>query len=66
MQTQLKHLQEKLGFLAPDRLIEVEDFIDFLYQRDQEKQLRSNYSRVSEEALNKVWDNDDDAIYDQL
>jgi len=66
MQAQIEHIQEKLTSLAPDRLDEVEDFIDFLQQRDQEKHLRSSYSQLSEEAFNKVWDNDDDAIYDRL
>ncbi len=66
MQPQLEHIQEKLGSLTPDRLAEVEDFIDFLHQRDQEKQLRNSYSHASEEVFNKVWDNDDDAIYDRL
>ena len=66
MQPQLEQIQEKLGSLTPDRLAEVEDFIDFLQQRDQEKQLRSNYSQASEEVFNKIWDNDDDAIYDRL
>ena len=63
---QLEHIQKKLGFLAPERLVEVEDFIDFLHQRDQENQLMVNYSQASEEAFDKVWDNDEDAIYDKL
>jgi len=66
MQAQIEHIQEKLTALAPDRLDEVEDFIDFLQQRDQEKHLRNSYSQASKEAFNKVWDNDDDAIYDRL
>ena len=66
MQPRLEHIQEKLGTLTPDRLAEVEDFIDFLHQRDQEKQLRKSYSHASEEVFHKVWDNDDDAIYDRL
>ena len=66
MQPRLEHIQEKLHSLTPDRLAEVEDFIDFLRQRDQETQLRGGYSQASEEAFNKVWNNDDDAIYDQL
>ena len=66
MQPQLEQIQEKLAYLAPDRLAEVEDFIDFLQQRDQDKQLRAHYAHASEEVFNKVWDNDDDAIYDKL
>lgn len=66
MQTQVQHMLEKLEHLSPDRLAEVEDFIDFLQQRDQDKRLRQDYARGSEAAFAKVWDNDDDAIYDQL
>ncbi|HEY7885305.1 MAG TPA: hypothetical protein VIC08_10195 [Cellvibrionaceae bacterium] len=66
MQPQLEQIQEKLGYLAPDRLAEVEDFIDFLQQRDQEKLLKTGYAQASEEVFNKVWDNDDDAIYDNV
>lgn len=66
MQPQVQHMVEKLEHLSPDRLAEVEDFIDFLQQRDQDKCLRQDYARASEAAFAKAWDNDDDAIYDQL
>jgi len=56
----------KLKHLSPSRLAEVADFIDFLQQRDQEKQLQQDYAQTSEAAFNKVWDNDDDTIYDNL
>ncbi|HET8801142.1 MAG TPA: hypothetical protein VFN01_08160 [Marinobacter sp.] len=64
MQPQVEHVLEKLEHLSPDRLAEVEDFIDFLSQRDQDKRLRRDYVQASEAVFNKVWDNDDDAIYD--
>lgn len=57
---------EKLEHLSPGRLAEVADFIDFLRQRDQDKRLRQDYAQASEASFNKVWDNDDDAIYDKL
>jgi uncharacterized membrane protein len=60
------HMLEKLEHLSPDRLIEVEDFIDFLQQRDQSKHVKQDFSRASEAAFSKVWDNDDDALYDKL
>ena len=66
MQPQVQHMLEKLEHLSPDRLAEVEDFIDFLQQRDQDKRLRQDFARASEAAFAKVWDNDEDAIYDQL
>ena len=66
MQPQVQHVLEKLEHLSPDRLAEVEDFIDFLQQRDQDKRLRQEFARASEAAFAKVWDNDDDATYDKL
>ena len=66
MQPQLEQIQEKLEHLAPERLAEVEDFIDFLSQRDQDKRLRHDYSHASEDVFNQIWDNDDDAAYDNL
>ncbi len=66
MQPQVEQMLEKLEHLTPDRLAEVEDFIDFLHQRDQDKRLRQDYARASEAAFAKVWDNDEDAIYDSL
>ena len=56
----------KLKRLSPSRLAEVADFIDFLQQRDQERQLQQDYAKTSEAACNKVWDNDDDTVYDNL
>ncbi|MCP5014126.1 MAG: toxin-antitoxin system, antitoxin component, Xre family protein [Ketobacter sp.] len=66
MQPQVQHMLEKLEHLSPEQLAEVEDFIDFLNQRDQDKRLRQDFKQASEESFNKVWDNDDDAIYDNL
>jgi hypothetical protein len=66
MQPQLEQMTEKLEDLSPERLAEVEDFIDFLRQRDRDRLLRREYAHASEAAFAKVWDNDEDAIYDNL
>lgn len=66
MQPQVQHMLEKLRHLSPERLTEVDDFIDFLSERDQDQQLRQSYVHASEKAFNHVWDNNDDAIYDSL
>ncbi len=57
---------EKLEHLPPERLAEVEDFIDFLKQRDNALNLSRGFAQVSEASFAKVWDNDSDAIYDAL
>ena len=66
MHAQVQHMLEKLEHLSPERLAEVDDFIDFLQQRDQEKLLSRDFAKASNDAFAKVWDNDDDAIYDTL
>lgn len=66
MQPQVQHVIEKLEHLSTERLAEVEDFIDFVQQRDIEQKLSKHFSKASEHAFAKVWDNDDDAIYDTL
>ena len=66
MQTQVCHVVEKLQHLSPERLSEVNDFIDFLQHRDQGDSLRRDFAIASEAAFAKIWDNDDDAIYDKL
>lgn len=59
-------LLEKIRRLAPERVAEVEDFVDFLRQRDQEQSLTEAASRLSEPAFARVWENPDDADYDRL
>ena len=59
-------LFEKLKQLTPQRLAEVEDFIDFLRARDDEQRLTCAAAKTSEASFAEVWDNDDDAAYDQM
>ncbi len=59
-------LLEKIKQLPPRRVAEVEDFIDFLRQREVASELSRAASQVSEPSLSAVWDNDEDAAYDQL
>ena len=67
MQAQhIEKVMQKLQALAPNRLHEVEDFIDFLNHRDSDRQLTQAAMAVSEPALRALWDNADDAEYDKL
>jgi len=59
-------LLEKIRRLPPERVAEVEDFVDFLRQRDDERSLTDAAARLSEAAFSRVWDNPDDADYDRL
>ena len=57
---------EKLKELPPERVAEVEDFIDFLRTRNDDKRLTQAATKASAPAFNKVWDNPEDADYDLL
>ena len=56
----------KLELLPPEQVNEVEDFIDFIKQRNQDRQLTQAARRLAEQSFANVWDNPDDAIYDPL
>lgn len=56
----------KLLTLPPEKFSEVEDFIDFLRARQDDRLIVASAGRLSEDALRRVWDNPDDAEYDRL
>ncbi len=58
---------EKLRSLPPERVAEVESFVDFLAKRQAEEQrLTHAANRLAEGPFQRVWDNPDDADYDRL
>ena len=59
-------LIEKLRALPPDRMAEVEDFVDFLRTRSYTQQLTRDAAKAAEPAFRNVWDNPEDAAYDRL
>lgn len=61
-------LIEKLKNLPPERVaeVEVEDFVDFLRSRNDERVLARAAAKGAEPAFAKVWKNEDDAAYDKL
>jgi hypothetical protein len=61
-----RELVEKIRSLPADKLAEVEDFVDFLRQREEERRLVRAVTGASEAAFPQVWDNPDDAEYDRL
>jgi hypothetical protein len=62
----IHQLIEKLEALPPERIAEVEDFIDFLKSRSTDRRLTQAASQTAEPSFGRVWDNPDDAVYDQL
>lgn len=59
-------LIEKLKGLPPQRRAEVEDFVDFLCNRETEQLLTRSAAEASDPAFKAVWNNPDDAEYDRL
>jgi hypothetical protein len=59
-------LIEKIKQLAPQRQAEVEDFVDFLRERDAEQRLTRAAGSASVASFAQVWNNDDDAAYDRM
>jgi hypothetical protein len=59
-------LLDKIRQLPPQRLAEVEDFVDFLREREAEQRLTLAAAKASEASFAQVWDNDEDAAYDRM
>ena len=62
----LDQVIQKLRTLPLERISEVEDFIEFLSQKDSDRRLTQTAMRASEPVLQSLWDNPDDADYDRL
>lgn len=59
-------LMEKIRSLPPEKITVLEDFIDFLLTRSEDRLLVYAASKLSEAAFSKIWDNPEDAEYDEL
>ena len=59
-------LIDKINALPPDRIDEVEDFIDFIASRAQDRALTRAAAATSAPAFAKIWNNPDDDAYDAL
>lgn len=66
MNTAEQALIEKIKQLPPQRMAEVEDFVDFLRSREDGQRLTHAAAKASEASFAGVWDNDEDAVYDRL
>ncbi len=61
-----QELIKKIKQLPPQRMAEVEDFVDFLRAREGGQRLTHAAAQASEASFAAVWDNEDDAAYDRL
>ena len=65
-QHRIQPLINKLTDLSPEHFEEVNDFVDFLLMHERRQPDTAAIAQLSEPALAKVWDNEEDAEYDQL
>jgi hypothetical protein len=66
MPTNAQTLIEKIRALPEERLNEVEDFVDFLRLRDQQRTLTRDAAAASADVFAAVWNNPEDDVYDAL
>jgi hypothetical protein len=60
-----EELVAKIRSLPPDKMAELVDFVEFLAQRD-DRLLVQAATKASEPAFVQVWENEEDAAYDNL
>ncbi len=66
MRASVDSLTEKIQSLSAEQIAEVEDFVEFIGLRGQERQLTEGSSAAIAPAFAVVWDNPEDAVYDAL
>lgn len=59
-------LIQKIQALPVERIAEIEDFVDFLAAREQERALTRTATAVSAPAFATIWNNKEDDAYDAL
>lgn len=59
-------LTDKIRTLSPEQLSEVDDFVEFLRLRAEERGLTRAAATVSTPAFDAVWSNPEDDAYDAL
>ena len=60
------NLAEKLDALTPDQIDAVEDFVEFLRTRGQDRVLARSAAGASAPAFEAVWSSPEDDVYDAL
>lgn len=61
-----KSIAERMQALSPEQLAEVEDFVEFIRIRGQERAIAKAASGASARVLAEIWNNPEDDVYDAL
>jgi hypothetical protein len=59
-------LIEKIEALPAERIAEIEDFVDFIGSREQERAVTRAAAATSAPAFAVIWSNPEDDVYDAL
>jgi hypothetical protein len=59
-------LMAKIQALPEEQIVEVEDFVDFIAARAQERALVRAAAAASTPSFEKIWSNPEDDVYDAL
>jgi Protein of unknown function (DUF2281) len=66
MNSGFKRLNEKIQHLSPEQVAEVENFVEFLRFRSEERESTRLAGAASTPAFEAVWNNTEDDVYDAL
>lgn len=59
-------LMEKIQALPPERIAEVEDFVEFIAERERQRVLTRAAAAASVPTFAAIWNNPDDDVYDAI
>jgi hypothetical protein len=59
-------IKNEIDRVPEEILSEIFDFIQFLELKKEKDILAKVFQNLSEKSFDKIWDNDEDAVYDKL
>jgi hypothetical protein len=60
------NLAQKLDDLSPELIAEVEDFVEFVRLRSEQRALARAVAAASAPSFEAIWNNPEDSVYDAL
>jgi hypothetical protein len=66
MSSDTEALIKKIEALPAERIAEIEDFVDFIRQREQDRALTRAAAAASAPVFAAIWSNPEDDVYDAL
>jgi len=59
-------LFSKIAELSDERVAQINDFVDFIREKQADGDLKRDFLLASEPAFARVWDNEEDDIYNDV